>query len=218
MAFFHFLQSESQLPHGGAEEWLCGSADTSFLSDSQLHIACVPVHRITWTSWLRLCPSGPAPAPAGHPEQSARPTSRQLLEISREETPQPLGSLGQCSFLFWYTERDRSQNLGNIQNYFTITFLSKLVYFIQGKGCISTWLGVKKSAFPSAVSQESYFQWACFSNQLSQLLWTCSVSTAVPFPLSYSAAHFSLLKIKDTKTGRAATMAEPTYSESRMLS
>ena len=32
-----------------------------------------------------------------HPQQGARPTSRQLLHISREETPQPLGSLCQCS-------------------------------------------------------------------------------------------------------------------------
>lgn len=163
-------------------------------------------------------PLGPIWAKQGQQSRVSRTVSRWLLKNFKEETPQPLGSLGQCSFLFWYTERDRSQNLGNIQNYITITLLSKLVYFIQGKGCISTWLGVKKSAFPSAVSQELYFQWACFSNQLSQLLWTCSVSTAVPFPLSYSAAHFSLLKIKDTKTGRAATMAEPTYSESRMLS
>lgn len=39
-----------------------------------------------------LCPL--APAPAAHPEQEgARPMSRRLLEISKEETPPPLDSL-----------------------------------------------------------------------------------------------------------------------------
>jgi len=39
--------------------------------------------------WVHLVPP---PLQQGHPEQVPRATSRQFLKISKEETPQPLGS------------------------------------------------------------------------------------------------------------------------------
>ena len=50
------------------------------------------------TCWhTALCPSGPAPAPAARPEQGAKSAAGRLLETSKEQTAQPLGSLSRCS-------------------------------------------------------------------------------------------------------------------------
>ena len=47
------------------------------------------------TGWQGpLCPSHP---PLGHPEQGAQAHGHGLLSIPKEETPQPLGNLCQCS-------------------------------------------------------------------------------------------------------------------------
>lgn len=42
-------------------------------------------------------PSGPAPAPAAHPEQGAGSTARWVLHISEDQTARHLGSLARCS-------------------------------------------------------------------------------------------------------------------------
>ena len=43
-----------------------------------------------------LGPSGPAPVQQGTQSRASSATARRLLEIPKEETPQPLGSLCQC--------------------------------------------------------------------------------------------------------------------------
>ena len=51
------------------------------------------VRRDLWRS------AGPSPLKAGENSRVPRPTSRQFLQTSKEEIPQPLGSLYQCSII-----------------------------------------------------------------------------------------------------------------------